>query len=163
MEVRARCAEVWRLLVGLVGEERSRLPAIAADLGLSAAQCDVLRRLDENAPTAMCRIAEALDCDPSNVTGIVDRLEARGLVERRADPEDRRVRKLVLTERGREQRDRLLARLAEAPPPIRALSAADQEELCAILRRVTGGTRGAGSSPPPKSTSPRRPRHRRAL
>jgi MarR family transcriptional regulator, organic hydroperoxide resistance regulator len=136
MDDRSRCGEVWKLLLEVLGEERSRLPAIAAELGLSAAQCEVLRRLDESTPMAMCRLAEALDCDPSNVTGIVDRLEARGLVERCADRADRRVKNLVLTTRGRQQRERLLARLAEPPPPIRALSAADQEELYGILRRA---------------------------
>jgi DNA-binding MarR family transcriptional regulator len=136
--------EVWRLLLEIVGEERSRLPAIAAELGLSAAQCAVLRLLDEGAPVAMCRIAEALACDPSNVTGIVDRLEARGLVERRADPEDRRVKNLVLTARGREQRARLLERLAEPPSVIDALTAADRSELSAILRRLLAAAKRGG-------------------
>jgi DNA-binding MarR family transcriptional regulator len=129
-------SDVWTLLLQLVGDERRRLPAIAAELGLSEAQGQVLRLLDPQAPVAMCRIAEALDCDPSNVTGIVDRLEARGLVERRADARDRRVRRLVLTAQGREQRKHLVDRLHEAPSEIEALSMAEREGLCAILKRA---------------------------
>lgn len=132
-----RCA-AWSRLRQLLAAERSRLPAIAAEIGLSEAQCQVLQALDPGAPVAMCRLAEALGCDPSNVTGIVGRLEARGLVERRADERDRRVKKLVLTARGRHQRTRLLERLSEPPPEIRRLSAADQSALEAILARALG-------------------------
>jgi MarR family transcriptional regulator, organic hydroperoxide resistance regulator len=115
------------------------LPAIAAQLGLSQAQCQVLERLDPNAPVAMCRIAEALDCDPSNVTGIVDRLQAQGLVERRADAADRRVKKLVLTPRGLALRARLIERLSEPPSGIQDLPAEDQERLFTILHRAFAG------------------------
>jgi DNA-binding MarR family transcriptional regulator len=82
------------------------------------------------------RLAETLDCDRSNVTGIVGRLEARGLVERRMDPSDRRVKNLVLTETGRRQRRRLLDRLAEPPAGICALPREEQMLLQAILRRA---------------------------
>jgi DNA-binding MarR family transcriptional regulator len=139
MARRGRACETWRLLLGVLAAERSRLPAIAAQLGLSQAQCQVLERLDPNAPVAMCRIAEALDCDPSNVTGIVDRLQAQGLVERRADAADRRVKKLVLTPRGLALRARLIERLSEPPSGIQDLPAEDQERLFTILHRAFAG------------------------
>jgi DNA-binding MarR family transcriptional regulator len=128
--------EAWKLLLRVVAAERARLPAIAAELGLSEAQCLVLEHLDPALPVPMCRLAEALDCDRSNVTGIVGRLEARGLVERRLDPSDRRVKNLVLTETGRRQRQRLLDRLAEPPAGIRELPREQQVLLQAILRRA---------------------------
>src|SRR5687768_10153973 len=123
-----RCA-AWVLLLEIVAQERARLPAIAAELGLSEAQCGVLERLRPEAPISMCRLAEALDCDRSNVTGIVDRLEARGLVERRLDSSDRRVKNLVLTAAGRRLRQRLLERLADPPASIRSLPAPDRDAL----------------------------------
>lgn len=132
-----RCA-AWSRLRELLTAERSRLAAIAAEIELSEAQCEVLQALDPGAPVAMCRLADALGCDPSNVTGIIRRLEARGLVERRADERDRRVKKLVLTVRGQQQRARFLERLAEPPAGIRRLSAADQSALEAILARALG-------------------------
>ena len=49
----------------------------------------------------MRKLAQKLKCEPSNVTGIVDRLEARGLVERRPDPADRRVKVAAATDEGR--------------------------------------------------------------
>jgi len=142
----APASEVWALLLQVFGAERRRLPAVAAELGLPEAQCQVLQLLDPQAPVAMCRIAEALDCDPSNITGIVDRLQARGLVERRSDPRDRRVKKLVLTAQGRDRRKRLLERLDEPPSAIQALSLAEQQGLCAILKRALArrGNPGGG-------------------
>jgi DNA-binding MarR family transcriptional regulator len=128
--------EAWKLLLRIVAAERARMPGIAAELGLSEAQCQVLEHLDPAAPVPMCRLAETLDCDRSNVTGIVGRLEARGLVERRPNPSDRRVKNLVLTEAGRRQRQRLLDRLAEPPAGIRALRPEEQKALQAILRRA---------------------------
>jgi DNA-binding MarR family transcriptional regulator len=141
MARKGRACDAWRLLLGVLAAERSRLPVIAAELGLSQAQCQVLERLDPNVPVAMCRVAEALDCDPSNVTGIVDRLEAQGLVERRADAADRRVKKLVLTPKGLALRARLIERLSEPPSGIQGLPAEDQERLFTILHRAFAGQR----------------------
>jgi DNA-binding MarR family transcriptional regulator len=139
MAGKGRACDAWRLLLGILAGERSRLPALAAELGLSQAQCQVLERLDPEVPVAMCRVAEALDCDPSNVTGIVDRLQAQGLVERRADASDRRVKKLVLTPKGLALRARLIERLTEPPHGIRALPVEDQEKLFSILHRAFVG------------------------
>jgi DNA-binding MarR family transcriptional regulator len=70
------------------------------------------------------------------VTGIVDRLEARGLVQRRSAPHDRRVKALALTPAGLQVRDRVIRALTEPPEAIRRLSRDDQEALRDILRRA---------------------------
>jgi DNA-binding MarR family transcriptional regulator len=135
-------AEAWRLLLALLLAERRRVPAIAAGLDLSPAQCHVLRLIEPGRPLSMRRLAEALACDASNVTGIVDRLEARGLVERRSAAHDRRLRVLVPTRRGTAVRARILARLAEPPPPIGRLTRREQRTLCTLLRRALAISRG---------------------
>jgi DNA-binding MarR family transcriptional regulator len=84
----------------------------------------------------MNELAEALACDASNVTGLVDRLEARGLVERRAAPGDRRVRTLVLTPDGIHVRARVIRGMSEPPPGIKGLSPEDQRALRDLLRRA---------------------------
>lgn len=134
----SHAAESWRLLFELVLAERRRVPAIAAALALSPAQCHALRILEPGKPMSMRRLADALACDASNVTGIVDRLEARGLVERRNAPHDRRVRVLAVTTRGASVRARMLARLTAVPPPLRRLTRAEQRALCTLLRRALG-------------------------
>jgi DNA-binding MarR family transcriptional regulator len=131
--------EAWTLLYDLVMTERARLPQIAAEFELSPAQVHALRVLEPGAEVPMGRLADALGCDASNVTGLVDRMEARGLVERRARAHDRRVRVLVITTTGAALRDRIMRRIAEPPAPIASLSPADRRALCAILRRAASG------------------------
>jgi len=66
--------------VQLFFAQRAQLPSLAAELQLSPAQCHVLRLIEPGRPVAMGQLAETLACDASNVTGLVDRLELRGLV-----------------------------------------------------------------------------------
>jgi MarR family transcriptional regulator, organic hydroperoxide resistance regulator len=86
----------------------------------------------------MRALASALHCDNSNVTGLIDGLEAQGLVERRPGDRDRRVRMLVVTERGAQVRDRLVEVMQEVPPELAALDGADQRALREILQRALG-------------------------
>jgi DNA-binding MarR family transcriptional regulator len=128
-------AEAWRLMAELFfNHARPRMMAAAQEFDLSPPQTLVLRLLDEAKP--MGALAQLMHCDNSNMTGLVDRLEERGLVERTQDEGDRRVRLIALTDRGAEVRDELVRRMGEPPAPITALSAADQRALTAILRRA---------------------------
>src|SRR5919109_2690442 len=93
-------SDAWELLVRLFFAQRASLPPVAAELRLSAAQCHVLHLIEPDRPVAMGRLAETLACDASNVTGLVDRLESRGLIRRRPSVVDRRVKVLDLTPAG---------------------------------------------------------------
>ena len=90
----------WPLLVRLFFAQRANLPLLAAELQLSPAQCHVLHLIEPERPIPMGQLAETLACDASNVTGLVDRLESRGLVRRRPSAADRRVKVLFLTPTG---------------------------------------------------------------
>src|SRR4051794_31663905 len=94
---RSAASEAWSLIAELFTSQRTRFLAIASEFDLAPAQLGALKALDPDDPVPMRHLAQALACDNSNVTGIVDRLEARGLVERRAAPNDRRVKMLVVT------------------------------------------------------------------
>ena len=133
---RSPAAEAWELLFELFMGQKPRLPAIAGEFDLSPMQAMVLHRLEPGMPIAMHALADELSCDASNVTGIVDRLEARGLLERRSDEHDRRVKMLVVTAEGVELRDALRERVFSPPPAIAALPAVDQRALRDILRRA---------------------------
>jgi MarR family transcriptional regulator, organic hydroperoxide resistance regulator len=119
---------------------RANFVAAMAELELTPVQGIVLRRLDPERPTPMWELAEALACDASNVTGLVDRLEARGFLERRSAPGDRRVRTLVLTPEGIAARREVVDRMSAPPEAITRLSARDQRALRDILRRAAAGT-----------------------
>src|SRR3954465_11309292 len=87
---RSAASEAWSLIAELFTSQRTRFLAIASEFELAPAQLGALKALDPGEPVPMRELALALACDNSNVTGIVDRLEARGLVERRAAPHARR-------------------------------------------------------------------------
>ena len=79
---RSAASEAWELVNELVHSQRRALMAIASELELSVPQTMAMRRLDPERPMPMSELAGALRCDNSNVTGIIDRLEDRGLVRR---------------------------------------------------------------------------------
>jgi MarR family transcriptional regulator, organic hydroperoxide resistance regulator len=128
--------EAWALMHELFHASRRRFLAVASEFDLSPPQVRALAVLDPDRPVPMSELAEALHCDNSNVTGIVDRLEDRGLVERRGAAHDRRVKMLAVTERGAELRERLAERLEQAPEPLARLSPEDQRTLRDIMRRA---------------------------
>ncbi len=130
-------AEAWKLLLELWWSERPpRFPAVAAEFGLSPMTLGLLKSLEPGTELPMSTMAEWLFCDASNVTAIVDRLEARELIERRDSPKDRRVKLLALTAEGEALRNRALARLHEPPEALASLSVADQRLLRDTLRRA---------------------------
>ena len=128
--------EAWALMHELFHASRRRFLAVASEFELSPPQVRALGVLDPDQPVPMSELAEALHCDNSNVTGIVDRLEDRGLVERRSASHDRRVKMLAVTPRGAEVRERLAERLEQAPTPLANLSPEDQRTLRDIMRRA---------------------------
>jgi len=125
-------SEAWGLLIPLVYPPR--FLEIARKLGVTAPILGAMRFLDE--PRTMGEMAELLRCDPSNVTGIVDALEAKGLAERRPSEVDRRVKAVVLTRRGSKLRTRTMAEMRKPPPWLQGLSSADQRKLRDVLRRA---------------------------
>ena len=131
--------EVWELLFTLAKAKHGIVSAGLAELDLTPVLGHALRRLDPERPLAMSALADALYCHASNVTGIVDRLESRGLVERRPGAEDRRVKTLVLTPEGAAVRARVIELLSEPPAAIASLSDGDQQALRDILSRALAG------------------------
>ena len=133
---KSSACEAWQLLVRFSFTQRATLPALAAELELSPAQCHLLNLIDPDRPMPMGEVAGAMSCDASNVTGLVDRLESRGLLQRTASKEDRRVKVLSLTPLGARVRAALLQRMTSSPPTLERLSAADQRALARIMRRL---------------------------
>lgn len=128
--------EVERLAMRV--EELSRrtlafYEAEAQRLELTLPQALLIQGLDR--PTPMREVADRRHCDASNLTGIVDRLEARGLVTRRTPATDRRVKELVLTREGRRLHDHL-AGLSESLPGFSSLDATEQADLERLLAKA---------------------------
>ncbi|MEV7086939.1 MarR family transcriptional regulator [Streptomyces sp. NPDC093085] len=127
--------EVLELIGTVVARYHEEYDQAASEHSLTGAQARVLSLLSLE-PMPMRRIAQSLKCEPSNVTGIVDRLEARGLVERRPDPADRRVKLAAPTERGRATAALLRDSLDFAREPLAGLSEQERTTLRDVLRRM---------------------------
>ena len=133
---KSHACEAWQLLVKLFFNQRADLPTVASQFELSPAQCHVLHLIEPGQPIPMGRLAEALACDASNVTGLIDRLESRGLVRRQPSSEDRRIKVLELTPAGAQLRLSVLERMTKPPDSLTRLSAEEQQALVRILKRL---------------------------
>ncbi|PKV85578.1 MarR family winged helix-turn-helix transcriptional regulator [Streptomyces sp. TLI_146] len=129
--------EVVELIGSVVARYHEEYERAAAEHALTGAQARVLGLLSLE-PVPMRQIARKLKCEPSNVTGIIDRLEARGLVERRPDPADRRVKLAAPTEEGLATAARLRDSLDFAREPLAQLSTDERTVLRDLLRRMLG-------------------------
>ncbi|MFI7080459.1 MarR family winged helix-turn-helix transcriptional regulator [Micromonospora sp. NPDC049903] len=126
---RSRVAgDTVRRIMHVAGALRHHQDTEIAALGLTPAVARALYELDPDRPLPARELAEQLRCDRSNVTALVDKLERAGLVERRADPADRRQRTLVVTEAGRRMRDRVHEVLSDS----RLLAGLSTEELAVL-------------------------------
>ena len=87
-------------LVGLFFSLEQIYETSAEEIGVSRQQAQLLCVADYKNP-ALGEVADALHCDKTNVTGLVDRVERQGLIERVPDENDRRVTRIALTSKGR--------------------------------------------------------------
>jgi len=131
--------EAWALLWQLMQANKPRFMALAQELGLAPMQLHALRLIEPDVEVPMNSLAGKLFCDASNITGIVDRLEARGLIERRRHPTDRRMWQLYLRDAARP----LIAEMREIGDATRSealagVSAEDRQRLLEILTTMKG-------------------------
>lgn len=129
-------AQAWRPLARFFFETVRHRQRILSGEGLTPNDIRGLQVLDRRRGRTMRELAGAWDCDASNATFIVDRLEERGLAERRTVSTDRRVKQVVLTERGHEVRGRILERFFEPPPELLELTRTDLEALREAASRL---------------------------
>ena len=129
-------SEVWRPLARFFFDTARHRQRVLSEAGLTPNDIRALMALDPERGRTMRALAEEWLCDASNATFIVDRLEERGLAERRSVPSDRRVKMVVLTARGNRMRGRVLERFFEPPPELLELSRADLEAIRDAVGRL---------------------------
>ena len=130
--------EVSWLVLALAESLQQNFSAKAADFGLSGAQAKVLINLRPEEASPMRTLAKRLGYDASNLTALVDKLEARGALERRPDPDDRRIKALALTEEGLRLRKDFQQRLSGDVGPLGSLEASQVRELRRLLKVTLG-------------------------
>lgn len=130
-------AQLLELVAALGTAQWQDFAAAAARHGLTSVQAKLLAQL--KGPVPMRGLATLLVCDASNVTGIVDRLEARGLVRREPDPADRRVKNVVATDEGHETIRRVRAEMQATHSALDALDEDERATLFTLLERLRPG------------------------
>jgi DNA-binding MarR family transcriptional regulator len=125
----AVASEVWAIILGVAMAQRDRFMGVMQEFDLTPGDFRALASLDEATPKPMGSLAQTWQCDASNATWMVDRLEERGLVERRGVPTDRRVKAVALTTKGVATRGRVFGRLHEPPAEFLALDQATLLQL----------------------------------
>ena len=133
---RALAADVWRRMFDFFLSTSGQRQRVLAELDLTPNDSRALHTLDRKEGRTMRSLADAWGCDASNATWIVDRLEQRGLAERRAKAGDRRVKLVVLTAAGVRTRTRLQKGMYEPPPELLAMSTAALEALGAATMKL---------------------------
>ncbi|OYN98278.1 MarR family winged helix-turn-helix transcriptional regulator [Enemella evansiae] len=108
----------------------------AAQHGMSVAHACVLGRIAK--PRGMGELADELGCDASNITQVVTRLEARGLAERHANPNDRRSRQVNRTTAGDNLNAAFEKSFEFARTATSNLSDGEQNQLAELLRKALG-------------------------
>jgi DNA-binding MarR family transcriptional regulator len=119
-------SDVWRLMMETLQGQWKQAAAVLQKVGLTPGHLRVLMLLSSGEPRPMGALAHSMTCDASTMTWLVDRMEERGLVERRTNPTDRRVKAIALTSKGRQMVAKLQKRLYEPP---KALATLDRDAL----------------------------------
>jgi DNA-binding MarR family transcriptional regulator len=137
-------AEAWRLFLDYFLGNSDRFNRIATSAGLTVSHAKALITLDADCPKPMRALAEEWRCDASNVTWLVDRLEALDLVARTPSPSDRRVKTVVLTPAGVRTRARLLDQIYQPPDEFSALGRARLEALTDAVQALAAARSAGG-------------------
>jgi DNA-binding MarR family transcriptional regulator len=126
------------LVFAVMGRFKEHFMHALDEVGLSPPQAHALFNLSQPEPLSQRELAKLLGYDASNITGIVDRLEERGLLDRCIDPADRRVKHLVLTDEGRAVMEKLWQFIIAGNPFAEALTPSEIAAIRPLLAKVAG-------------------------
>jgi DNA-binding MarR family transcriptional regulator len=140
---KAVARRVWQTLLDLLIRSAPVRTASLARRGLTPNDSRGLFSLDPRTGRSMRSLADEWQCDPSNATFIVNRLEELGLASRQPLLNDKRVKLVVLTRKGEKTRTELLEEFHQPPPEFDRLGRADLEALESIVAKLTA----AGAAP----------------
>jgi DNA-binding MarR family transcriptional regulator len=131
--------KAWKAVMSLVGIGGGRpplIPRVGQQFGLSPKQLVLIWQLSPGETVSMREIGDSLFCDASFVTNLVDRLEEEGLIERRADPDDRRVTLVALTSKGAALREQAVELIYKPPAEFDALEPEELRQLAKLLEKA---------------------------
>jgi DNA-binding MarR family transcriptional regulator len=139
----ALALRVWQTLFDVLTRSAPVRTASLARRGLTPNDSRALFSLDPRTGRSMRSLADEWQCDPSNATFIVDRLEELRLASRQPLLNDKRVTLVVLTRKGEKTRTDLLHEFHQPPPEFDRLDRADLEALERVLAKLTHASTAA--------------------
>ena len=128
--------EAWSLMFDFLMETAPQRSRSLASRNLTPNDSRALMHLDPDVGQPLRSLAQAWECDPSNATWIVDRLERSGLAERRVLEGDRRVKLVALTPLGVQIRQTLLDEFRRPPAALQRLDRDELDQLERLLRKL---------------------------
>lgn len=128
--------EVVTLTLSLAQRLQQHATASAAEFDMPLSQAKVLMEMQEGEAIPMSTLAMRLGYDASNLTGVVDKLENRGALQRQPDKEDRRVKNLVLTAEGQQLQEAFRRRLLDHTGSFGPLTPVQMQQLRDLLQLV---------------------------
>ena len=135
---RALAHDVWKLMLECSMRQFGGASDVLQRLGLTPGHMKLLLQLEEGEGRPMGSLAQAFRCDASTMTWLVDRLEERGMVERRMLPADRRVKAVVLTKAGAKAKAEIAEHLFDPPEPLQGVDLPVLREMRDALDAVKG-------------------------
>jgi DNA-binding MarR family transcriptional regulator len=139
--------KAWRLLMRVAERQMEEVDRRLTEMGLSPVQGHFVDELARMPPGPMSQLVARMKVDPGWVTDIVDKLEQRGDVVRKPSPDDRRVKIIELTDKGRETWRKMDEAIATAPPELEKLNLGELAVLLSLIERLAKSA-GVDAGPP---------------
>jgi DNA-binding MarR family transcriptional regulator len=125
-------------LIKFLLQAKQGVVSSSAELGLSSMQAFTLLLTDNSRPHSMNYFGKLYECDPSNITGIIDGLEQKGLVSRQEHPTDRRIKVIVLEPAGQKLKRQLMKILMNSNTFLfEALDSEETEQFISSIEKLS--------------------------
>jgi len=139
--------------IAFEGEHIEKMAALVAQTELSPGVIKTLMRLWRSDGVSMGEMARSIGCDPSYITALVDDLADHGLATREPGRIDRRVKMVVLTEKGRKLAEEIQAVLSVPPASFGALTRAELQQLRDLLDKIVDADPTFAGEPVARTTA----------
>jgi DNA-binding MarR family transcriptional regulator len=116
---------------------KHQLMSVGAEFGLTGVQSMALVLIKPDMPSPMNNLCSFFACDASNMTGIIDGLEQKGLVSRQASDKDRRIKVVKVEKAGTDIRNHLMSRLIGSESIFNALTQLEIDQFITLIHKMS--------------------------
>jgi DNA-binding MarR family transcriptional regulator len=129
--------DTYHKLIVLMIHTKQHMTLIMDHMSMTPIQGMLLLTFEPDQQKTMQELSQIMGCDASNMTGLIDRLDTHGLIERTADPKDRRVKVIALSKKGEQCREQILLLLQKTETAdMQRLTADEQATFVQIVNKL---------------------------